>query len=122
MTIEQYSIKDEEFKEKVKSFVNRKIDKLHQAILIQQTEDERASVILEAIDKNLFDFLEYMDNYPAPSHDFLRIIIGLRDKLDEESFTSLFVRVCSKNGGDPLIVTPIMVERAIRFLADVETN
>ena len=63
-----------------------------------------------------------MDNYPAPSHDFLRIIIGLREKLDEDSFTSLFVRVCSKNGGDPLIVTPIMVERAIRFLADVETN
>ncbi len=63
-----------------------------------------------------------MDNYPAPSHDFLRIIIGLRDKLDEESFTSLFVRVCSKNGGDPLIVTPIMVERAIRFLAVVEMN
>jgi hypothetical protein len=54
-----------------------------------------------------------MDNYPAPSHDFLRIIIGLREKLDEDSFTSLFVRVCSKNGGDPLIVTPIMVERAI---------
>ena len=91
MKIEQDSIKEEEFKEKVKSFVNRKIDKLHQAILIQQTEDERASVILEAIEKNLFDFLEYMDNYPAPSHDFLRIIIGLRDKLDEESFTSLFV-------------------------------
>jgi len=34
MTIEQDSIKEEEFKEKVKSFVNRKIDKLHQAILI----------------------------------------------------------------------------------------
>ncbi len=122
MTIEQDSIKEEEFKEKVKSFVNRKINKLHQAILIQQTEDERASVILEAIEKNLFDFLEYMDNYPAPSHDFLRIIIGLRDKLDDESFTSLFVRVCSKNGGDPLIITPTMVERAIRFLADIEIN
>ena len=122
MTLESHSIKDEEFKEKVKSFVNRKIDKLHQAILIQQTEEDRASVILDAIDKNLFDFLEYMDNYPAPSHDFLRIIIGLRDKLDEDSFTGLFVRVCSNNGGDPLIVTPIMVERAIRFLVDVETN
>jgi len=122
LTIEQDSINEEEFKEKVKSFVNRKIDKLHQAILIQQTEDERASVILEAIEKNLFDFLEYMDNYPAPSHDFLRIIIGLRDKLDNESFTSLFVRVCSNNGGDPLIITPTMVERAIRFLADIEIN
>ena len=122
MTLESHSIKDEEFKEKVKSFVNRKIDKLHQAILIQQTEEDRASVILDAIDKNLFDFLEYMDNYPAPSHDFLRNIIGLRDKLDEDSFTGLFVHVCSKNGGDPLIVTPIMVERAIRFLVDVETN
>jgi len=122
LSTEYHSIKDEEFKEKVKSFVNRKIDKLHQAILIQQTEEERASVILEAIDKNLFDFLEYMDNYPAPSHDFLRIIIGLRDKLDEESFTSLFVRVCSKNGGDHLIITPTMVERAIRFLADIEIN
>jgi hypothetical protein len=29
LTVEQHSIKDEEFKEKVKSFVNRKIDKLH---------------------------------------------------------------------------------------------
>jgi hypothetical protein len=37
----------------VKSFVNKKIDKLHQSILSQQTGDERASVILDAIDKNL---------------------------------------------------------------------
>jgi hypothetical protein len=29
MTIDQHAAKDEEFKEKVKSFVNRKIDKLH---------------------------------------------------------------------------------------------
>ena len=72
-------------------------------------EEERASVILEAIDKNLFDFLEYMDNYPVPSADFLRIIIGLQDKLDEDSFTSLFVRVCSKNGGDALAVSASMV-------------
>ena len=50
-----------------------------------------------------------MDNYPVPSSDFLRIIIGLKDKLEEESFTNLFVRVCSKNGGDPLVVTPIMM-------------
>jgi hypothetical protein len=63
-----------------------------------------------------------MDNYPVPSSDFLRIIIGLKDKLEEESFTNLFVRVCSKNGGDPLVVTPIMVEKAIRFLSDVEIN
>ena len=90
-------MQDEEMKETVKQLVNKKIDKLHQAILTQQTEEERAAVILEAIDKNLFDFLEYMDNYPVPSADFLRIIIGLQDKLDEDSFTSLFVRVCSKN-------------------------
>ncbi len=106
---EQGRVDDEEFKERVKQFVNKKIDKLHQAILSQQTEEERASVILEAIDKNLFDFLEYMDNYPAPSPDFLRIIIGLQDKLDEDSFTSLFVRVCSKNGGDALVVSAPMV-------------
>ena len=109
MVEEQTKEKDEEMKEIVKSFVNKKIDKLHQAILAQQTENERASVILEAIDKNLFDFLEYMDNYPVPSHDFLRIIIGLQDKLDEDSFTSLFVRVCSKNGGDALVVSASMV-------------
>jgi len=102
--------------------VNKKIDKLHQSFLSQQTGDERAAVIVEAIDKNLFDFLEYMDNYPVPSSDFLRIIIGLKDQLEEDSFTNLFVRVCSKNGGDPLVVTPIMVEKAIRFLCDVETN
>jgi len=63
-----------------------------------------------------------MDNYPVPSSDFLRIIIGLKDQLEEDSFTSLFVRVCSKNGEDPLVETPIMVEKAIRFLSDVETN
>ena len=39
---------------------------------------------MEAIDKNLFDFLEYMDNYPVPSSDFLRIIIGLKDQLEED--------------------------------------
>jgi hypothetical protein len=119
---EQTREKDEEMKEIVKSFVNKKIDKLHQAILSQQTEEERASVILQAIDKNLFDFLEYMDNYPAPSSDFLRIIIGLKDKLDEDSFTSLFVRVCSKNGGDVLVVSASMVQKGIKFLAESETN
>ena len=77
---------------------------------------------MEAIDKNLFDFLEYMDNYPVPSSDFLRIIIGLKDQLEEDSFTNLFVRVCSKNGGDQIVVTPVIVEKAIQFLCDVENN
>jgi hypothetical protein len=63
-----------------------------------------------------------MDNYNAPSADFLRIIIGLQNKLDEEDFTSLFVRVCSKNGGDPLVVTSTMVENALRFLVDKEND
>jgi hypothetical protein len=32
---EQHQLEDQEFKEKVKSFVNKKIDKLHQSILSQ---------------------------------------------------------------------------------------
>jgi hypothetical protein len=95
---------------------------LHQSILTQQTEEERAPVILDAIEKNLFDFLEYMDNYPVPSNDFLRIIIGLQEKLDEDSFTSLFVRVCSKNSGDALVVSATMVQKGIKFLVESETN
>lgn len=63
-----------------------------------------------------------MDNYPAPSSDFLRIIIGLQDKLEEDIFTSLFVRVCSKNGGDVLVVSASMVQKGIKFLAESETN
>ena len=79
-------------------------------------------MILEAIEKNIYDFLEYIVNFPSPTQDFHRIIISLKDQLEEDSFTSIFVRVCEKNGGDPLVVTPEMVRQAMHFLVEVEMN
>jgi hypothetical protein len=42
------------------------------------SEAERAAVIKLKIDENIFNFLEYMENYPSPTQDFLRIIVGLK--------------------------------------------
>jgi hypothetical protein len=37
-----------------------------------------------------------MESYNPPTDDFLKIIVGLHDKLTEDTFTKLFVRVCAK--------------------------
>jgi hypothetical protein len=42
------------------------------------SEAERAAVIKLKIDKNIFNFFEYMENYPSPTQDFLHIIVGLK--------------------------------------------
>ena len=64
-------------------------------MLLLQTEQERKEVIQQQIEENLYNFLDYMEAYAPPSKDFLHIIVGLRDKLDETSFTNVFVRVCA---------------------------
>ena len=51
---ETQEIKDNDLTEKVKSFVNKRIDKLHQSILIPQSAEERNRVILEVIGKNIY--------------------------------------------------------------------
>ena len=58
--------------------MSQKIDDLHQSILMPPSEAERAAVIKLKIDENIFNFLEYMENYPSPTQDFLRIIVGLK--------------------------------------------
>ena len=59
------------------------------------SEEERKKLIKETIDQNLYLFLEYMEGYQSPSNDFLKIVVGLQETLDPESFTQLFVRVCT---------------------------
>jgi hypothetical protein len=44
--------------------------------------DERVSLIKDAIDQNLFLFLEYMESSQMPFEAFLRIIIDLQDSID----------------------------------------
>ena len=53
-----------------------------------------------------------------PSADFLEIIIGLKDKLEQSSFTELFVRVCSFQKIESLQVTSSMVKEALIFLTE----
>ena len=62
---------------------------------MQLTEEERTKLIKETIDTNLFLFLEYMEEYQAPSNDFLKIFVGLQAQIEPSSFTELFVRVCT---------------------------
>jgi len=59
-----------------------------------------------------------MESYNPPHADFLRIIVSLYDQLDDITFTNLFVRVCASHKGDNLKVTPIMIERGMRYLVD----
>ncbi len=65
--------------EKGRLFVSQKTYDLQQALLMQLTEEERTKLIKDTIDTNLFLFLEYMEEYQAPSNDFLRIVVGLQD-------------------------------------------
>jgi hypothetical protein len=63
--------------EKGLTFVSQKTHDLHQALLMPMTEDERAALIKDTIDRNLFLFLEYMESFQMPSGDFLRIVVNL---------------------------------------------
>jgi hypothetical protein len=81
--------------EKGRLFVSQKTYDLQQALLMQLNEDERKNLIKETIETNLFLFLEYMEEYQAPSNDFLRIVVGLQNQIQPSSFTELFVRVCT---------------------------
>lgn len=82
------------------------------------TKEERTSFIEDSINQNLWLFLEYMEKQQAPSADFLEIIIGLKDKLEQSSFTELFVRVCSFQKIESLQVTSSMVKEALIFLTE----
>jgi hypothetical protein len=52
--------------EKAQRFTNQLIPDLHRALLTPQTEKERAELIQQKIDDNLFLFLDYMENYEPP--------------------------------------------------------
>jgi len=52
--------------EKAQRFTNQLIPDLHRALLTPQTENERAELIQQKIDDNLFLFLVYMENYEPP--------------------------------------------------------
>ena len=73
------------------------------------TRDQRAALIEESINQNLYLFLEYMEKQQAPSIDFLEIILELDKKIDETSFTEVFVRLCAFQRIEGLKVTPQMI-------------
>lgn len=83
------------YEEKGKYFVAQKTNELQQSLLMQMSREDRASLIEESINQNLWMFLEYMEKQQEPSGDFLEIIIDLKGKLDPVSFTEVFVRLCS---------------------------
>jgi hypothetical protein len=45
-------------------------------------------------------------------------VVGLQDKVDPQSFTELFVRACTYQKIDNLVVTADMVRDAIIFLVE----
>ena len=81
-------------------------------------EAERKSLIKDSIDKNLYLFLEYMEGYPTPFNDFLKIVVSLQNQLDSESFTELFVRVCTYPKIEDLNISSEIVQNAITFLVE----
>jgi hypothetical protein len=42
-------------------------------------EIERRKIIKDSIEKNLYLFLEYMEGYPTPFNDFLKIVVSLQE-------------------------------------------
>ena len=86
---------ERQMNEKERIILNKKTDDLQQALLMAISEEERSKLIKNTIDTNLFLFLQFMENYPSPSNDFLKIVVSLEKQLDYSSFTELFVRVCS---------------------------
>ena len=81
-------------------------------------ENERKTLIKDAVDTNLFMFLEYMEGYSSPSNDFLKIVVSLQGHVDKESFTELFVRVCTYPKIEDLEVTLDIVCNAVTFLVE----
>ena len=63
-----------------------------------------------------------MEQNESPTPDFLKIIISLESKLDETTFTQLFIRVCRLYKGEELEIRPVMAKKAIKFLADNGDN
>jgi hypothetical protein len=59
-----------------------------------------------------------MEKQQAPSADFLEIIIGLKEKIEQSSFTELFIRVCSFQKIDTLKVSSGTVKEALIFLTE----
>ena len=59
-----------------------------------------------------------MEKQQAPSIDFLEIILELDKKIDESSFTEVFVRLCAFQRIEGLKVTPQMIKQALMFLTD----
>jgi hypothetical protein len=104
--------------EKGRIILNKKTDDLQQALLMAISEEERSKLIKNTIDTNLFLFLQFMENYPSPSNDFLKIVVSLEKQLDDSSFTELFVRVCTHQKIEDLKVSEAIVRNAVDFLVD----
>ncbi len=63
--------------EKGINILGQKTYELQQALLMPMEENERWSLIKDSIEKNLYLFLEYMEGYPTPFNDFLKIVVSL---------------------------------------------
>ena len=96
----------------------QKTNELQQSLLMPMSREERACLIEDSINQNLWLFLEYMEKQQAPSADFLEIIIDLKAKLDPVSFTEVFVRLCSFQKIENLKVTEEIVRDAFIFLTE----
>jgi hypothetical protein len=104
--------------EKGRIILNKKTDDLQQALLMATNEEERTKLIKDTIRTNLFLFLQFMENYPSPSNDFLKIVVSLETEFDASSFTELFVRVCTHQKIEGLKVSDSIVLNAVDFLVD----
>ncbi len=85
-------------------------------------EEERANIIKETIDDNLYLLLEYMDTQQQPTPDFLAILIKIQPQLDEQAFSAIFVRLCSYQKIDDLKITLAMAKNAMVQLTETRLD
>ena len=81
--------------ELVTRIANSSTSEFHRQLLMVQTEQERAKIILEAIGDNKYLVLEYMESHQSLPADFLKVLLSLGDSIPELTFTQLFVRACA---------------------------
>jgi hypothetical protein len=83
---------------------------LRNSLIIPSTFQERETLVEEKINENLFVFLEYMEGLQSTPFDFLKIIVNLLPKLEQDDSTKLFVRVCALFKGEELVVSYQMIQ------------
>jgi hypothetical protein len=109
-------------KDRVKKITNQQGSELRKVLLTATSADDRSAKILERILDNKYFILDYMEDNDPPTPDFLKIIIELQSKLDQKTFTQLFVRVCGLYKSEDLAITAQMAKDAMEYFTETGDN